>query len=90
MYLVVDVWYFFAELFNDIECICQFLMDVILGGGVIFIDLCVYQFSFYGVMVIVILVEFYIVIYIWFELGYFVVDLFFCGYGNLYKVIEIL
>lgn len=78
-HLIVDAWKAPADLLDDAEGIRRALLTAIEAGGVTLIDLCVHQFSPYGVTATATLAESHIAIHTWPEHGYFAADLFFCG-----------
>lgn len=81
-HLVVDAWKAPAELLNNPEKIRSALIEAISAGEATLIDICVHQFSPYGVTATVTLAESHIAIHTWPEYGYFAADLFFCGKGK--------
>ncbi len=81
-HLVVDAWQAPAELLNDPEAIRKALIEAITAGKATLIDLCVHQFSPYGVTATATLAESHIALHTWPEHGYFAADLFFCGVGE--------
>ena len=81
-HLVVDAWDVPTEILNDATQIRQALLKAILAGDATLIDLCVHQFSPYGVTATATLAESHIAIHTWPEYGYFAADLFFCGAGK--------
>ena len=89
-HLVVDAWQAPAELLNDPEAIRKTLIEAIVAGKATPIDLCVHQFSPYGVTATATLAESHIAIHTWPEHGYFAADLFFCGVGRPEQAMKIL
>ena len=89
-HLVVDAWDAPTELLNNSEQIRKALIDAIAAGKATLIDLCVHQFSPYGVTATATLAESHIAIHTWPEHGYFAADLFFCGRGNPQAAMQIL
>lgn len=55
------------------------MFEVVCQVNVIIIILVFYKFSLIGIFGVVVIVELYLVIYIWLEYGYVVVDVFICG-----------
>ena len=90
IHLVVDAWDVPKEILNDAEQIRQALLKAISAGEATLIDLCVHQFSPYGVTATATLAESHIAIHTWPEYGYFAADLFFCGAGKPMIAMEIL
>ena len=88
IHLVVDAWQSPASLLNDPQRIRQALTVAVDVGGATLIDLCVHQFSPYGVTATATLAESHIAIHTWPEHGYFAADLFFCGKGNPYEAMR--
>ena len=88
VHLVIDAWQSPAHLLNDPERIKQALTDAADVGGATLIDLCVHQFSPYGVTATATLAESHIAIHTWPEYGYFAADLFFCGKGDPYEAMR--
>jgi S-adenosylmethionine decarboxylase len=88
IHLVVDAWQSPATLLNDPLHIKQALTDAVQAGGATLIDLCVHQFSPYGVTATATLAESHIAIHTWPEYGYFAADLFFCGKGDPYQAMR--
>ncbi len=78
-HLIIDAWKAPAALLDDAEGVRRALHRAIEAGGVTLIDLCVHQFSPYGVTATATLAESHIAIHTWPEHGYFAADLFFCG-----------
>lgn len=89
-HLVVDAWNVPQEILNDSEQIRQALLKAISAGEATLIDLCVHQFSPYGVTATATLAESHIAIHTWPEYGYFAADLFFCGAGKPVVAMKIL
>jgi S-adenosylmethionine decarboxylase len=89
-HLVVDAWGVPATILNDAEVIRQALLKAISAGEATLIDLCVHQFSPYGVTATATLAESHIAIHTWPEYGYFAADLFFCGAGKPLVAMEVL
>lgn len=88
IHLVVDAWQSPATCLNDPQRIKQALIDAVRVGGATLIDLCVHQFSPYGVTATATLAESHIAIHTWPEYGYFAADLFFCGKGDPYEAMR--
>ncbi len=89
-HLVVDAWGVPAAILNDAEAIRQALLKAISAGEATLIDMCVHQFSPYGVTATATLAESHIAIHTWPEYGYFAADLFFCGAGKPVLAMEVL
>jgi S-adenosylmethionine decarboxylase len=89
-HLIVDAWQSPREILNDPERIRHALLEAVASGGATLIDLCVHQFSPYGVTATATLAESHIALHTWPEFGYFAADLFFCGSGDPYRAMEAL
>lgn len=88
VHLIVDAWQSPATLLNNAQRIKQALTDAVQAGGATLIDLCVHQFSPYGVTATATLAESHIAIHTWPEYGYFAADLFFCGKGDPHQAMR--
>lgn len=87
-YLIIDLIDVY-ELNNDIV-ICQVMYDCVKECGVMLLYIYMYVFEFNGgIFGVVVLVESYIFVYIWFECNYVVFDVFMCGDVQLCKVVVI-
>ena len=89
-HLVVDAWQAPAKLLNDPDAIREALIEAITAGKATLIDLCVHQFSPYGVTATATLAESHIAVHTWPEHGYFAADLFFCGVGDPKRAMQVL
>lgn len=89
-HLVLDAWDVPKEVLNDAEKIHRALLEAISAGEATLIDLCIHQFSPYGVTATATLAESHIAIHTWPEYGYFAADLFFCGAGKPLIAMEVL
>ncbi|MEL7035982.1 MAG: adenosylmethionine decarboxylase [Cyanobacteria bacterium J06592_8] len=89
-HLVLDAWQCPADVLNDSEKIRNAMIEAIAAGNATLIDLCVHQFSPYGVTATATLAESHIAIHTWPEYGYFAADFFFCGRGEPRKAVEVL
>lgn len=89
-YILVEYYNCDENVFKDLCFIENFMNDLVLNVKVIIVDFVFYYFNFWGVLGVVIIVEFYLIIYIWFEYGYVVVDFFICGDIDLWKSFELL
>lgn len=89
-HLVLDAWKCPADVLNDSEKIRNAMLEAIAAGNATLIDLCVHQFSPYGVTATATLAESHIAIHTWPEYGYFAADFFFCGRGEPRKAAEVL
>jgi S-adenosylmethionine decarboxylase len=78
-HLIVDAWKAPADVLNDPEQVREALARAVAAGGATLIDICVHQFSPYGVTATATLAESHIAIHTWPEYGYFAADVFFCG-----------
>ncbi len=76
---IVDAWCSPAELLDDIDHIHETVIQAISDARETLLDICVHRFSPDGVAVNATLSESHIAIHTWPKLGYFALDLFFCG-----------
>ena len=81
-HLVLDAWRIPADRLNDPEYLRQSLKLAIEACGATLINLCVHQFSPYGVTATATLAESHMAVHTWPEHGYLGADLFFCGSGH--------
>lgn len=81
-HLVLDAWEVPSELLNDPEVLRVALKRAVRACGATLINLCVHQFSPYGVTGTATLAESHIAAHTWPEHGYLGADLFFCGEGD--------
>lgn len=88
VHLVVDAWQSPASFLDDPVRIKEALTVAVDVGGATLIDLCVHQFSPYGVTATATLAESHIALHTWPEHGYFAADLFFCGRGDPYEAMR--
>lgn len=89
-HLLVDAWGAPADVLDSRERIKEALEAAVCAGGVTLIDMCVHQFSPYGVTATATLAESHATIHTWPEHGYFSADFFFCGSGDPYKALDAL
>ncbi len=89
-HLIVDAWQSPGEILNDPERIRHALMEAVAAGGATLIDLCVHEFSPYGITATATLAESHISVHTWPEFGYFAADFFFCGCGDPHRAMEAL
>ena len=87
-HLVLDAWRCPPELLNDKEFVQQAVEEAVAVCGATLVDLCVHQFSPYGVTATATLAESHMAIHTWPEHAYVGADLFFCGEGNPETAIE--
>lgn len=81
-HLVLDAWRAPADLLNDKDHVKRSLEQAIESCGATLINLCVHQFSPYGVTATATLAESHMAVHTWPEHGYLGADLFFCGEGE--------
>ncbi len=81
-HLILDAWQVSADLLNDPPFVRQALREAIEACDATLINLCVHQFSPFGVTATATLAESHIALHTWPEHGYFGADLFFCGSGD--------
>ena len=79
---VLDAWEVPSELLNDPDILREALKKAVHACGATLINLCVHQFSPYGVTGTATLAESHIAAHTWPEHGYLGADLFFCGEGD--------
>lgn len=87
-HLVLDAWRSPAELLNDKEFVQRAVEEAVAVCGATLIELCVHQFSPYGVTATATLAESHMAVHTWPEHGYVGADIFFCGEGNPETAIE--
>lgn len=78
-YIFVEFMVCDLYVMNDVFLIECDMVGVVQLVGVIVINFIFYYFFLYGVLGVVVIQESYLVIYMWFEYGYVVVDFFICG-----------
>ncbi len=81
-HLILDAWDSPFELLDDPDAIRRALLGAVEASGATLIEICVHQFSPYGVTATATLAESHIALHTWPEHGYFAADLFFCGSLN--------
>ena len=81
-HLVLDAWDVPAKLLNDPDVLREAMEKAVEACGATLINLCVHQFSPYGVTGTATLAESHIAAHTWPEHGYLGADLFFCGDGD--------
>ena len=81
-HLVLDAWDVASERLNDPQVLREALKKAVDACGATLINLCVHQFSPYGVTGTATLAESHIAVHTWPEHGYLGADLFFCGAGD--------
>lgn len=90
---VLDAWRAPAELLNDKEFVERATEEAVEICGATLVNLCVHQFSPYGVTATATLAESHMAVHTWPEHGYIGADLFFCGQGNpetaIHKLVEL-
>ena len=78
-HLILDAWKVSTELLNDPQFVRQAVRRAVDACGATLINLCVHQFSPYGVTATATLAESHIAVHTWPEHGYLGADLFLCG-----------
>jgi S-adenosylmethionine decarboxylase len=78
-HLVLDAWRISTELLDDPDFVRKALKEAVTRCGATLINLCVHQFSPYGVTATATLAESHMAVHTWPEHGYLGADLFFCG-----------
>lgn len=81
-HLILDAWQVSADLLNDPPFVRQALRQAVEACDATLINLCVHQFSPFGVTATATLAESHIALHTWPEHGYLGADLFFCGSGD--------
>ncbi len=81
-HLILDAWKVSTELLNDPQFVRQAVRRAVDACGATLINLCVHQFSPYGVTATATLAESHMAVHTWPEHGYFGADLFLCGSGD--------
>lgn len=81
-HLVLDAWRVSADLLNDPPFVREALGQAVEACGATLINLCVHQFSPYGVTATATLAESHMAVRTWPEHGYLGADLFISGRGD--------
>lgn len=81
-HLILDAWKVSSDRLNDPELLRRALKKAVDDCGATLINLCVHQFSPYGVTATATLAESHMAVHTWPEHGYLGADLFFCGEGK--------
>lgn len=89
-HLVLDAWQASSDLLNDPEFLRKAMKQAVSNCGATLINLCVHQFSPYGVTATATLAESHMAVHTWPEHGYLGADLFFCGEGHPERALETL
>jgi S-adenosylmethionine decarboxylase len=89
-HLILDAWKVSSDKLNDPEFMRKALKKAIESCGATLINLCVHQFSPYGVTATATLAESHMAVHTWPEHGYLGADLFFCGSGQPEKAVDTL
>jgi S-adenosylmethionine decarboxylase len=89
-HLVLDAWRISSDLLDDPEFLRTSLKQAVESCGATLINLCVHQFSPYGVTATATLAESHMAVHTWPEHGYLGADLFFCGSGQPERALETL
>ena len=89
-HLVLDAWRISSDLLNDPDYLRKSLKQAVESCGATLINLCVHQFSPYGVTATATLAESHMAVHTWPEHGYLGADLFFCGGGQPEQALETL
>ena len=87
-HLILDAWRAPADLLNDKGFVESATREAVEACGATLINLCVHQFSPFGVTATATLAESHMAVHTWPEHGYIGADLFFCGGGNPEIAIE--
>lgn len=78
-YIIVELYGCDKEVFNNCELIEKIMVELVFKVGVEVREVVFYKFLLQGVSGVVVIFELYLIIYIWLEFGYVVVDVFICG-----------
>lgn len=89
-HLILDAWRAPSDLLNDPHHVRESLIQAVDSSGATLVDLCIHQFSPYGVTATATLAESHIAIHTWPENGYLGADLFFCGAGRPELALDVL
>lgn len=89
-HLLVDAWEAPSEILDDADRVRHALEEAVAAGGVTLVDMCVHEFSPYGVTATATLAESHATVHTWPEHGYFSADFFFCGSGDTHRALEVL
>lgn len=89
-HLILDAWRVSSDRLNDPEFMREALKKAIDDCGATLINLCVHQFSPYGVTATATLAESHMAVHTWPEHGYLGADLFFCGEGRPERALDTL
>jgi len=89
-HLILDAWKVSSDRLNDPEFMREALNKAVESCGATLINLCVHQFSPYGVTATATLAESHMALHTWPEHGYLGADLFFCSSGQPEKALETL
>lgn len=81
-HLILDAWRVSSDLLNDPQFVRRALRRAVDDCGATLINLCVHQFSPFGVTATATLAESHMALHTWPEHGYLGADLFFCGAGE--------
>lgn len=81
-HLILDAWKISSDRLNDPDFLRRAMKQAVDACGATLINLCVHQFSPYGVTATATLAESHMAIHTWPEHGYLGADLFFCGAGH--------
>jgi len=89
-HLVLDAWKVSSDRLNDPEFLRRAMKKAVDECGATLINLCVHQFSPYGVTATATLAESHMAVHTWPEHGYLGADLFFCGAGRPERALDTL
>jgi len=81
-HLILDAWKASSDRLNDPDFLRRAMKKAVADCGATLINLCVHQFSPYGVTATATLAESHMAVHTWPEHGYLGADLFFCGQGR--------
>jgi S-adenosylmethionine decarboxylase len=89
-HLILDAWKVSSDRLNDPDFLRRAMKRAVDDCGATLINLCVHQFSPYGVTATATLAESHMAVHTWPEHGYLGADLFFCGPGRPEKALDTL
>lgn len=89
-HLVLDAWRASEQHLDDPEFVQKALEEAVERSGATLINVCVHQFSPFGVTATATLAESHMAIHTWPEHGYLGADVFFCGEGQPKQALEFL
>lgn len=89
-HLILDAWKVSSDRLNDPDFLRRAMKRAVDDCGATLINLCIHQFSPYGVTATATLAESHMAVHTWPEHGYLGADLFFCGSGRPERALDTL